>query len=251
VLGLTLITYLSHGSLIKAIKENVDNIDKAVISLHCHNDLGMAVANSLEAVKRGARQVEGTINGIGERAGNASLEEIVMAIKTRQPVKISLNREEEISMTRLRHPMSVYVKTGVRNDGLIMAQYVKCISNGGAYACTSVMVAYNSGLTCLIPYRISNFKYDGYVIYTNRPMSGPMRGHGANQPRFAIESQLDMIAEDIGLDPAELRLRNATQKGDTSVSGLVFNSCELTQSIQEATKASGWEQKETGKQPAR
>ena len=60
------------------------NIKKAVISVHCHNDLGLAVANSLEAVKQGARQVECTINGIGERAGNASLEEIVMAIKTRQ-----------------------------------------------------------------------------------------------------------------------------------------------------------------------
>jgi 4-hydroxybenzoyl-CoA reductase subunit alpha len=75
-----------------------------------------------------------------------------------------------------------------------------------------------------------------------------MRGHGANQPRFAIESQLDMIAEDIGLDPAELRLRNATQKGDTSINGLVFNSCELTRSIQEATKASGWNQKRNRKE---
>lgn len=72
-----------YGNLISAIKENVSNIHKAVISVHCHNDLGLAVANSLSAVKNGARQVECTINGIGERAGNASLEEIVMALKTR------------------------------------------------------------------------------------------------------------------------------------------------------------------------
>lgn len=71
------------GGLISGILHNVPNIKKAIISVHCHNDLGLAVANSLEAVKRGARQVECTINGIGERAGNASLEEIVMAIKTR------------------------------------------------------------------------------------------------------------------------------------------------------------------------
>jgi 2-isopropylmalate synthase len=71
------------GQLIKSITENVSNIDKAVISVHCHDDLGLSVANSLEAVRLGARQVECTINGIGERAGNASLEEIVMAIKTR------------------------------------------------------------------------------------------------------------------------------------------------------------------------
>jgi 2-isopropylmalate synthase len=72
------------GDLIAGILRNVPNINKAVISVHCHNDLGLAVANSLEAVRRGARQVECTVNGIGERAGNASLEEIVMAIKTRK-----------------------------------------------------------------------------------------------------------------------------------------------------------------------
>jgi len=71
------------GKLIEGIFKNVPNIDRAVVSVHCHNDLGLAVANSLESIKRGARQVECTINGIGERAGNASLEEVVMAIKTR------------------------------------------------------------------------------------------------------------------------------------------------------------------------
>lgn len=72
-----------YFDLISAIKNNVSNIDKAIISAHCHNDLGMAVANSLAAMQAGARQIECTINGIGERAGNAALEEIVMAIKTR------------------------------------------------------------------------------------------------------------------------------------------------------------------------
>ena len=72
------------GNLIEGIFQNVPNIKRAIVSVHCHNDLGLAVANSLESLKRGARQVECTINGIGERAGNASLEEIVMAIKTRQ-----------------------------------------------------------------------------------------------------------------------------------------------------------------------
>ncbi len=72
------------GSLIQYLKGNVRNIDDAIISVHCHDDLGLAVANSLAAVRAGARQVEGTINGIGERAGNVALEEVVMAIKTRK-----------------------------------------------------------------------------------------------------------------------------------------------------------------------
>ncbi len=75
-----------YGKLIVDIKENVRNINKAIISVHCHDDLGLAVANSLSAVRNGARQVECTINGIGERAGNASMEEIVMGLKTRQDI---------------------------------------------------------------------------------------------------------------------------------------------------------------------
>ncbi len=73
-----------YGALIRSIREKVRNIDRAAISVHCHNDLGLAVANSLAGVRNGARQVEGTINGIGERAGNAALEEVVMALRTRR-----------------------------------------------------------------------------------------------------------------------------------------------------------------------
>jgi len=90
---------MEYGDLIRAIKENVPNIDRAIISVHGHNDLGLAVANSLEAIKNGARQVECTINGIGERAGNASMEEIVMAIKTRRDV--FANVETQIRTTHI------------------------------------------------------------------------------------------------------------------------------------------------------
>ena len=93
------------GELIAQIRNRVPNIDKAVISVHCHNDLGLAVANSLSAIKNGARQVECTINGIGERAGNASLEEIVMAIKTRKDlfnyVHTGIKTEEIYRTSRL------------------------------------------------------------------------------------------------------------------------------------------------------
>jgi len=96
---------VEFGNLIKEIKENVPNIDKAVISVHCHDDLGLAVASSLEAIKNGARQVECTINGIGERAGNASMEEIVMAIKTRRDVfsdlETTINTKHIYKVSRL------------------------------------------------------------------------------------------------------------------------------------------------------
>ena len=92
------------GDLIEGIIKNVPNIKKAVISVHCHNDLGLAAANSLEAVRRGARQVECTINGIGERAGNAALEEIVMTVKTRQnlvPVTTGIDTKQIYRTSRL------------------------------------------------------------------------------------------------------------------------------------------------------
>ncbi|MDD5510292.1 MAG: 2-isopropylmalate synthase [Dehalococcoidales bacterium] len=125
------------GSLIEGIFENVSNINRAVISVHCHNDLGLAVANSLEAVRMGARQVECTVNGIGERAGNASLEEVVMAIKTRRDfLKLStgVNTEQIYRSSRLVSEMTGFPvqpnkaivganafrhESGIHQDGVI------------------------------------------------------------------------------------------------------------------------------------
>jgi len=93
-----------YGKLIADIKNNVPNINKAIISVHCHNDLGLAVANSLSAIRSGARQAECTINGIGERAGNASMEEIVMALKTRYDIykcKTNIKTHEIYRVSRL------------------------------------------------------------------------------------------------------------------------------------------------------
>lgn len=93
-----------YGNLIRAVRERVKNIEEAVLSVHCHNDLGLAVSNSIAAIMNGARQVECTVNGIGERAGNASLEEFVMALKTRQeilPYRCDVRAEEIYKSSRL------------------------------------------------------------------------------------------------------------------------------------------------------
>ncbi|MEN0054364.1 MAG: 2-isopropylmalate synthase [Mucilaginibacter sp.] len=101
-----------YGAKIKFLKENVKNIDKAIISVHCHNDLGLATANSIAGLQNGARQIEGTINGIGERAGNTSIEEVVMILKTHQTLglhtKIDSKRFYELSQmirTQMRMPV--------------------------------------------------------------------------------------------------------------------------------------------------
>lgn len=98
-------TPAEFGALIRGIKENVPNINNAILSIHCHNDLGLATANTLEAIKNGARQVEGTINGIGERAGNCSLEEVIMILKTRKDYlgeyKMDINYSEIFNSSKI------------------------------------------------------------------------------------------------------------------------------------------------------
>jgi 2-isopropylmalate synthase len=127
-----------YGDLIRAIKENVPNIDKAIISVHCHNDLGLAVANSLSGVRNGARQVECTVNGLGERAGNASMEEIVMGIKTRKDIfsgiSTQINTTQIYKVSRLVSKLTGFVvapnkaivghnafrhESGIHQDGLL------------------------------------------------------------------------------------------------------------------------------------
>lgn len=127
-----------YGRLVRAIKENVPNINKAVISVHCHNDLGLAVANSLSAVKNGARQVECTVNGIGERAGNASLEEIVMSVDTRKDIysglRTGINKKNIYKASRLVSKLTGFVvapnkaivggnafrhESGIHQDGVL------------------------------------------------------------------------------------------------------------------------------------
>ncbi len=130
-------TPFEFGNLIKGIFENVSNIDQAVISVHCHNDLGLAVANSLEAVRFGARQVECTVNGIGERAGNAALEEIVMALDTRKDIfnkHTGVRRDQICKSSRLVSALTGMVvqankavvgrnafthESGIHQDGLL------------------------------------------------------------------------------------------------------------------------------------
>ena len=125
------------GRLIEGIGKNVPNISKAVISVHCHNDLGLGVANSLEAVRRGARQIEGTINGIGERAGNAALEELIMAIHTRADqyrISTNIHTEQIYRTSRLVSDLTGFVvphnkaivganafrhQSGIHQDGII------------------------------------------------------------------------------------------------------------------------------------
>ena len=165
-----------------------------------------------------------------------------------RPVKFLYEREELFQNTRQRHPMYLTVKTGVSKAGKILAQRITAHADGGAYNSTAPLMITLSCFFIMIPYKIENLLYEGYHVYTNKPVGGAMRGHGIPQARFAIERQIDLIARRIGVDAAEMRVMNAIHAHEPHPAGFVINTCGFADSVKEAAKAIGWEQKR-GKLP--
>ncbi len=142
-----------------------------------------------------------------------------LSILTGRPVRIVASREEIFSAFRHAQPLIVEVKTGVKKDGTILAQQMRVINDAGAYRGSGVVVVFLAWGFTMAPYRCPNLKYEGFSVYTNYSVRAPQRGHGCPKVRFAIESQLDMIAEALGIDPIAIRLRNARQPGEELPNG--------------------------------
>ena len=165
-----------------------------------------------------------------------------LAMKAGRPVKLILSREEEFTCTGTRHSVIIEVKTGVKKDGTITTRYVKAFLDKGAYASQYTVLA-SIGWKASHFYRISNYKFDGYVVHTNKPFGTAMRAFGGPQICFAIESQMDMIAEALGMDPLELRLKNANKPGDITVIGSRLASCGLDECLRNVAESIGWKEK--------
>ncbi len=166
-----------------------------------------------------------------------------LTIKTGQPVKIELDREEVFMTTRQRHPMNITVRTGIKKDGIITAQDIKVIADNGAYRGSGPVVIFLCHGFSFPVYNVPNYRYEGFSVYTNNPIRGPQRGHGAPQIRFSIDSHIDLIARDLGMDPLEIMLKNARKQGDVIPNGDVLNSCGLTECIKGAAAAIDWKNK--------
>ncbi|MBW1818902.1 MAG: molybdopterin-dependent oxidoreductase, partial [Deltaproteobacteria bacterium] len=170
------------------------------------------------------------------------------AMQLGKPVKFVYEREEVFIGTRQRHPMYLTVKTGVKKDGTILAQKFRAHADGGAYNSTAPTMIALSCFFLMIPYHVPNLVYEGHHVYTNKPVGGAMRGHGIPQARFAVERQLDMISERIGVDPAEIRLKNSIHAGEPHPAKFIINSCGFYDSVKKAADAIGWKEKR-GKLP--
>jgi 4-hydroxybenzoyl-CoA reductase subunit alpha len=188
--------------------------------------------------------------GFGGKAEVNPLEicSALLSRKTGKPVKMRYTREEMIRHGRGRHKQYVTMKIGAKKDGTITAVQEKAVLEGGAYSSFGIVAVYYAGAMVPTLYEIPNFKYDGYRVYTNLPACGAMRGHGCPHPRFAFEGVLDMLAEDLGLDPIEIRLKNAMEPDSQTVNELDVGSCELEACIKAVRENSGWGEKK-GKLP--
>ncbi|MDP2660128.1 MAG: molybdopterin-dependent oxidoreductase [Dehalococcoidia bacterium] len=167
----------------------------------------------------------------------------LLSRKTGCPVKIAYTREEELIYTRRRHPLIIDLKTGVRKDGTISARSCRAILDGGAYNSWGPLTTILCANWNLMPYRLANYQYEGLRPHTNKAPGGAMRGHGAPQIHFAVESQLDMLARELGMDPIEIRLRNALEAGDLNPSGFFIPSSGFKDCLEEASRRAGWKDK--------
>ena len=177
--------------------------------------------------------------------------EIVVAHLSRvtgRPVKICLTREEVFYCHRGRHPTLMKVRTGVKKDGAITAMHFQTVLDGGGYGSYGVASTYYTGALQTVTYKVPTYRFDGARVFTNKPPCGPKRGHGTPQPRFALEVQLDKIACDLAIDPAEIRRRHLHPANTLTANFLRVGSIGLGACIDKVVAASGWK-KRRGKLP--
>ncbi|HJX11093.1 MAG TPA: xanthine dehydrogenase family protein molybdopterin-binding subunit, partial [Candidatus Binatia bacterium] len=179
--------------------------------------------------------------GSGITSG-AAIEPIcgLLAMKAKRPVMIVLDKAEETISTTIRSGAKMYIKTGVKKDGTIVARIGKVIYDAGGYSgfglqaggrCTNMLGGW---------YLMPNCHIDGYVVYTNKQVCGPVRGPGGPQAAFAVESHMDSIAAKLGMDPAEFRLKNVPKAGDKIVGVPKLRDVSLGETIRIAKEKIGW-----------
>jgi 4-hydroxybenzoyl-CoA reductase alpha subunit len=183
--------------------------------------------------------------GFGGKSDPFGHEIVVAALarKTGRPVKIALTREEVFYCHRGRHPVLMWIRTGVKRDGSIVAMDFKSFLDGGAYGSYGVASAYYTGALQTVTYEVPAYRFRGARVFTNKPPCGPKRGHGTPQPRFAVECQLDKIAEELELDPAEMRKRILQPADSVTANWLRIGSMGLGRCIDAVVEASGWKER--------
>ncbi len=172
----------------------------------------------------------------------------LLARKSGRPVKLIFDRDEVFLNNHGRHPTDYKIRLAANEAGDILALDAHALIDGGAWGSFGVVTTYYNGVLSQGPYRLPAFKYSGRRVYTNKPASGAMRGHGSVNARFAFETCLDEIAEDLGRDPIELRMQNALPANTTTLNHLRITSSGFLECLERVRDESGWTEKH-GKMP--
>ena len=164
----------------------------------------------------------------------------LLSKKTGRPVKCTFTRPEEFYSSTTRHPLIMDYKTGVSKEGKILARQIRLVLDGGAYCSWSETTL---GKACILSagrYEIENLRAEAFVVYTNKTMTGAMRGFGAPQVCFAYESHMDDIAKGLNIDPLEIRLLNVLKEGSLSPTSQALHSVVVRESLLQAAQRFGW-----------
>ena len=164
----------------------------------------------------------------------------ILAHCARRPVRLHLSREEEF-VTITKHAVVIKMKTGLARDGRILARKSTCYFNTGAYADIGPRLIKNGGYATGGPHSIPNVWVDSYAVYTNVPPAGAYRGYGVSQAAWAYDTQLDMIAARMGIDPFELRMKNLLRDGDTFATGETVQDCHYGELLSRSARAIDWQ----------
>lgn len=210
------------------------------------------IAEALDMSQSDIRVVAPYVGGgFGSKAG-VSVEgmAVVMARKVPgHPVKMRLTREEEFYCAFVRQGLIAKTKVGANTDGEILAMKTEYYWDAGAYTEYGVNITRATGYSSTGPYRIPNVCADSYCVYTNHPVGGPMRGFGMPEIHWGIEQIMDIVAEELGMDRAEFRLKNCLRGGDKNVTGMIMHPIGLSECVEKAAEAIQWGVKEPASAP--
>ena len=209
------------------------------------HDTQADIAQSLGLPKEKIRIIQPVIGGAFGKKEDISvhIHLALAAIATKRPVKFSYTREESMIAQSKRHPFIIRMKTGVTKKGYLTASQVEVIGDTGAYASSGLAVVHKGMYHCTGPYNVDNVKGVAYTVYTNNTYCGAMRGFGATQMAFAYESQMDILARKLGIDPVRFRLQNAYDIGSsTPNSQILTHSVGVKETIKETADMTGWKE---------
>ncbi|MCC7346734.1 MAG: molybdopterin-dependent oxidoreductase [Variibacter sp.] len=206
-------------------------------------DIARVLRLPINRVRIIGTSVGGNFGGKNEITQEPAL--ALLAKKAGRPVKGVLSRREEFTSTTTRHPFVMEIKSGVALDGRILARKVRLVLDGGAYCSWTETTLGKACILACGPYQVPNLLVEAFAVYTNKTMTGAMRGFGAPQVCFAYESHMDDIATALKLDPLQIRLLNAFDEGSESPTGQVLESVTIKDTLIKGAERFGWSERQT------